>query len=175
MTDRRNDDVQMLDTSVVWAHQHASCFKECESNCTGRSRGGPTTKIYAVVDAKGLPLRLALSADQNRDSLLAGELLTELRHNGILLADRAYDSDAIRERARERRAWGNILPKRNRRKPICFSPRLYRDRNHVERFFNRNKHYRRIATRYDKLAENFLAFIKLASTRLWLRVYESTT
>jgi len=175
MTDRRDDDVQMLDTSIVRVHQHASCIKECESNCTGRSRGGLTTKIHAVVDAKGLPLRLALSAGQEHDSLLAGDLLTELRYNGMLLADRAYDSDSIRKLAPERGAWANIPPKRNRRNPIWFSPHLYRDRNHVERFFNRIKHCRRIATRYDKLAANFLAFIKLAAIRLWLGVYESTS
>lgn len=175
MTDRRDDDVQMLDTSIVRVHQHASCVKECESNCTGRSRGGLTTKIHAVVDAKGLPLRLALSAGQDHDSLLAGDLLTELRYNGMLLADRAYDSDAIRELVRERGAWANIPPKRNQRDPICFSPHLYRDRNHVERFFNRIKHCGWIATRYDKLAANFLAFIKLAAIRLWLGVYESTS
>lgn len=175
MTNRHNADVQMLDTSIVRVHQHASCVKECESNCTGRSRGGLTTKIHAVVDAKGLPLRLALSAGQDHDSLLAGNLLTDLSNNGMLLADRAYDSDAIRELARERGAWANIPPKRNRRNPICFCPHLYRDRNHVERFFNRIKHCRRIATRYDKLAANFLAFIKLAAIRLWLGVYESTS
>lgn len=115
VTDRRDADVQMLDTSIVRVHQHASCVTECESNCTGRSRGGLTTKIHAVVDAKGLPLRLALSAGQDHDSLLAGDLLTELRYNGMLLADRAYDSDSIRELARERGAWANIPPKRNRR------------------------------------------------------------
>jgi transposase len=93
----------------------------------------------------------------------------------MLLADRAYVSDAIRELARERGAWANIPPKRNRKDPICFSQYLYRDRNHVERFFNRIKHCRRIATRYDKLAANFLAFIKLAAIRLWLGVYESTS
>jgi transposase len=62
----------------------------------------------------------------------------------------------------------------NRKKPICFSPYLYRSRNSVERFFNRIKQCRRIATRYDKLAANYLAFVKLASIRLWLRAYEST-
>ena len=56
----------------------------------------------------------------------------------------------------------------------CFSPHLYRARNLVERFFNKIKQCRRIATRYDKLAANYLAFIKLASIRLWLRTYEST-
>ena len=59
-------------------------------------------------------------------------------------------------------------------KPICFSPCLYRARNFIERFFNKIKQCRRIATRYDRLAANYLAFIKLASIRIWLRVYKST-
>ena len=67
-----------------------------------------------------------------------------------------------------------VPPKRNRKDPIYFSPYLYRTRNLVERFFNKIKQCRRVATRYDKLAANYLAFIKLASIRLWLRVYEST-
>ena len=72
------------------------------------------------------------------------------------------------------RWWANIPPRRTRKDPICFSPLLYRARNRIERFFNRIKQCRRIATRYDKLAENFLAFIKLAAIRLWVRVYKST-
>jgi transposase len=66
-------------------------------------------------------------------------------------------------------------PKRNRKDPICFSLHLYRARNLMERAFNRIKHCRRIATRYDKLAANYRAFVQLASIRLWLRVYEFTT
>ena len=70
-------------------------------------------------------------------------------------------------------AWANIPPKSNRSDPISFSPYLYRARNRVERFFNRIKQCRRVATRYDKLAVNYLAFVQLASIRLWLRVSES--
>ncbi len=70
-------------------------------------------------------------------------------------------------------AWANIPPRRNRKHPICFSPYLYRARNLVERFFNKLKQCRRIATRYDKFAASYLAFIKLASIRIWLRTYES--
>ena len=62
-----------------------------------------------------------------------------------------------------------------RAEALCFSPYLYRARNLVERFFNKIKHYRRVATRYDKLAANYLAFIQLASIRLWLRINESTS
>jgi hypothetical protein len=72
-------------------------------------------------------------------------------------------------------AWANIPPKRNRTEAMCFSPYLYRARNLVERFFNKIKHCRRVTTRYDKLAANYLAFVQLASIRLWLRVNESTT
>jgi transposase len=93
----------------------------------------------------------------------------------MLLADRGYDADWIRALANQQGAWANIPPKRNRKDPICFSPYLYRARNLVERFFNKIKQCRRIATRYDKLAVNYLAFIKLAAIRIWLRVYESTS
>jgi transposase len=69
--------------------------------------------------------------------------------------------------------WRYIPPKRNRKEPICFSPYLHKARNLVDRYFNKIKQCRRIATRYDKLAANYLAFIKLASIRIWLRVYQS--
>ena len=93
----------------------------------------------------------------------------------MVLADRGYDADWIRALVNEQDAWATIPPKRNHKDPICFSPHLYRARNLVERFFNRIKHCRRIATRNDKLAANYLAFVQLASIRLWLRVYEFTT
>jgi transposase len=171
----RKADVQMLDTTIVRVHQHGACAKRTVATNVGRSRGGLTTKIHAVVDGKGLPIRLALSAGQQHDSIAATDLLEGLASDCLFLADRAYDSDAIREFVRMRGAWANIPPKRNRKQPICFSPCLYRDRNQVERFFNRIKHCRRIATRYEKLAANYLAFVKLASIRLWLRVNESTS
>lgn len=71
-------------------------------------------------------------------------------------------------------AWVNVQTKCNRINPICFSPYLYHDRNRIERFFNRIKQCRRVATRYDKLTANYLAFVQLAPIRLWLRAYEPT-
>ncbi len=68
----------------------------------------------------------------------------------------------------------NIPAKANRKWKPCFSKVLYQERNLVERFFSKLKHFRRVATRYDKLAEHFLAMVQLASIRLWLRAYEST-
>jgi transposase len=135
----------------------------------GRSRGGLTSKIHALVDSNGLPVRLALSPGEAHDNRNARKLLSRLKSGSTLLADRGYDADWIRELAMKKGAWANIPPKSNRNGPICFSPYLYRARNQVERFFNRIKQCRRVATRYDKLAANYLAFVQLASIRLWLR------
>jgi len=167
--------VQMIDTSVIRVHQHGACITGGPAQSIGRSRGGLTTKLHAVVDAKGLPVRLGLTCGQAHDNRLCSTLLSPLQPNTQLLADRGYDADWIRVFVAERGAWANIPPRRNRTSPICFSPHLYRDRNRVERFFNRIKHCRRVATRYDKLAANYLAFVKLACIRLWLQVYESTS
>ena len=167
--------VQMIDTSIVRVHQHGACVARSKRQSIGRSRGGLTSKIHAVVDSSGLPVRLALTPGESHDNRLAAKLLSRLKSGSMLLADRGYDADWIRALARERGAWANIPPKRNRTEALCFSPHLYRARNLIERFFNKIKHCRRIATRYDKLAANYLAFIQLASIRLWLRNNESTT
>jgi transposase len=166
--------VQMIDTSIVRVHQHGACIAGNNEQHMGRSRGGMTTKIHAVVDTNGLPVQLGLTTGEAHDNRLCSVLLNQLSPQTLLLADRGYDADWIRSLASEQGAWANIPPKRNRKETICFSPYLYRARNLVERFFNRIKQCRRIATRYDKLAANYLAFIKLASIRVWLRAYEST-
>jgi len=166
--------VQMIDTSVVRVHQHAACVARNKRQSMGRSRGGLTSKIHALVDTNGLPVRLALTPGEAHDNRLAAKLLSRLRSGSMLLADRGYDADWIRMLVHQRGAWANIPPKRNRKEALCFSPYLYRARNLVERFFNKIKQCRRVATRYDKLAANYLAFIQLASIRLWLRVNEST-
>ncbi len=140
----------------------------------GRSRGGLTTKIHALVDAKGLPIRLGLTPGQDYDGEAVMDLLNALPETAMVLADKAYDANAIREMINDQGAWANIPPRSNRKDPICFSPYLYKARNLVERFFNKIKHFRRIATRYDKLAANYMAMIKLASIRVWLRFIEST-
>src|SRR5262249_11439855 len=154
--------------------QHSACIANNAGQLTGRSRGGLTSKIHVVVDGNGLPVQLGLTAGQAHDNRLCSVLLRYLPRRARLLADRGYDADWIRAFVTERGAWANIPPKRNRKDPICFSSYLYRDRNLIERFFNKIKQCRRVATRYDKLAANYLAFVKLACIRLWLRVYECT-
>jgi transposase len=130
-------------------------------------------KIHAVVDTNGLPVHLALTPGEAHDNRLCLVLLSALLPQTMLLADRGYDADWIRELVCQQGAWANIPPKRNRKDPICFSAYLYRARNLIERFFNKIKQCRRVATRYDKLAATYLAFIKLASIRIWLRANES--
>src|SRR5271157_983937 len=147
--------------------------KDDRSRCMGRSRGGLTTKIHALVDASGLPIALKLTEGQAHDGRAACDMLGSLQAGDILLADRAYDSDALREDLAARGAWANVKPMPNRRRVPAFSSFLYRYRNLVERFFNKLKHFRAVATRYDKSPENFLASVKLASVRIWMRVNES--
>lgn len=141
----------------------------------GRSRGGLTTKIHALVDAGGRPIHLKLTEGQAHDGRSAADMFETIVAGNILLADRAYDSDALRGAMAERGARANVKPMPNRVNIPLFSPRLYKQRNAVERFFNKLKHFRAIATRYDKRDDNFLASVQLASIRIWLRTYESVT
>jgi transposase len=165
--------VQMIDTSFVRVHQHGACVTRNRLQSMGRSRGGLTSKFHALVDTNGLPIRLALTAGEAHDNRLAAKLLSCLKSGTMLLADRGYDADWIRAFIAKRGAWASIPPRCNRSEPICFSPYLYRARNLVERFFNKIKHCRLVATRYDKLAANYL--VQLTSIRLCLRVNESTS
>src|SRR3982074_278332 len=124
--------VQMIDTSIVRVHQHGACIAGNRAQHMGRSRGGLTSKLHAVVDANGLPVRLGLSLGEAHDNRLCPILLAGLLPKTTVLADRGYDADWIRALVNEQGAWANIPPKRNRRDPICFSPYLYRARNLID-------------------------------------------
>ena len=142
----------------------------------GRSRGGLTTKIHALVNENGLPLRFELTSGEAHDAPPARILLNALQPNQQVLADKAYDADWIRQMIWERGAIAVIPSKSNRKMPKEFDTETYKERNHIERFFGRIKRsYRRIATRYEKTSRNFLALIKIAAFRLWCEFYESTT
>lgn len=110
-------------------------------------------------------MRLSITPGQQHDATVAGALLSDMKTGQMLLADKAYDADWIRAFVRDRGAWANIPPKSNRKDKICFSPWLYKMRNAIERFFNKLKYFRRIATRYDKLGSSYLAMVKLAAIR----------
>ncbi len=141
----------------------------------GRSRGGLTTKIHALVDALGLPIELKLTEGQAHDGRSADDMLGSLGEGCVLLVNRAYDSDAVRTTLATRGAWACVQTMPNRKRIPAFSPFLYRYRNHVERFFNKLKHFRAVATRNEKRDDNFLASVQLPSIRIWLRHNESVT
>ncbi len=127
-----------------------------------------------MTDEDGLPICLTLTPGQTHDAKAALDLIKDMRDGQMLLADKAYDADWIRKFLSDRGAWANIPPKSNRRDNLVFSPYLYKARNKIERFFNKLKYFRRIATRYDKLGSSYLAMVKLAAIRIRLRFYEST-
>ena len=138
----------------------------------GHSRGGLTTKIHALVDAEGRPIRLKLTPGQAGDAPVGTEFVADLDPGSTLIADRAYDTNPIREGAAARGVWADIPPRVIRKQAFSFSPRVYRQRNPVERFFNRIKNrikqFRGLATRYDRRPDNYLAALKLAAIRFWI-------
>ncbi|WP_157112537.1 IS5 family transposase [Pandoraea faecigallinarum] len=152
----------LIDSTIVRAHQHsAGAPKKSGPQALGRSRGGLRTKLHLAVDEAGRPLRMIVTEGQVSDISRANEMVEHLR-TGAVIADKGYDSDAFVNTIRATRAKAVIPPHSNRKAKRRYSRKLYRTRNIVERFFGRIKHFRRVATRYDKLAQNYLAFASLA-------------
>ena len=134
----------------------------------GRSRGGLSTKIHAATEALGLPVRLIGSPGQRNDIALAHDLIDGLAAD-IAIADKGYDADHLAARIADAGTEVVIPPRRNRTNPRAYDADLDKERNRIERFFNKLKHFRRVATRYDKLLANFMGFVKLAAIAIWLR------
>lgn len=128
----------------------------------GRSRGGLTTKLHGVTDALGNPLRWRLTPGQRND-ITQAEVLLDGLVTGAVVADRGYDADWLVAHIEASGAEAVIPPKANRVEQRVYDRNLYADRNKVERLFNRLKHYRRVATRYEKLGRNYLAMVHVAS------------
>ncbi len=125
-----------------------------------------TTKIHVVADALGRPLRFILTGGEAHDITTAPQLLADLSAGGVI-ADKAYDSNALRDLIAEAQA---VIPsKTSRNLVIPHDAVAYALRNRIERFFNKLKHFRHIATRYDRRAIHFLACLHLASAMIWMR------
>ena len=120
-----------------------------------------------MVDALGNPLRFRLTAGQVAD-IKEAEALIEGFETQAVIGDKGYDADALVARIEASGAQAVIPPRKNRTEQRSYDHHLYEDRNLVERFFNRLKQFRRIATRYEKLARNFSSMINLVFTYLWL-------
>ena len=134
----------------------------------GRSRGGFGTKIHASVSGLGLPVKVILTAGQEADVSQAETLIDGVPAE-VVIADKGYDSQAVVERIQRRGAEAVIPSRKNSKAPRAYDRERYRDRNLAERFWRRVKACRRVATRYEKTARNFLGFVLLASIMVLLR------
>ena len=130
----------------------------------GLSRGGHTTKLHAIVDALGNPIYFQLSQGNLSDTTLAVNVLSNVEISGSnILGDKAYGSKEIREYISSQDALYTIPPKTNTKEPWECDWWIYKERHLVECFFNKIKHFRRVSTRYDKLATSFINFVYVAS------------
>ena len=160
----------MIDSTIVRAHACAAGYKKDsqKSEALGRSAGGFTTKIHALCDALGLPLKFILTPGQDSD-ITQAKLLTENIINMPLLADKGYDSDDFRTYLKNKNCSPVIPPKRNRLEQYEYDEFLYEDRNRIECFFGKTKHFRRVFARYEKQAKTFLSCLHFVGTLIWLR------
>jgi transposase len=153
------------------SHQGASLGigrkKGEQKQAIGRSRGGRNTKIHAITDAKGRLLSILLTGGQAHDCPPAQRLIRRTKPAKKLLGDKAYDSKELRLWLKDRGTKAVVPNKSNRKQPFPFDRKTYRLRHRVENAFCRLKDFRRIATRYDRLARNFLASICLVAAIVW--------
>lgn len=176
-----NWDVHYVDGSIVRAHQHAAGAKHstAEAEALGRSQGGFSTKIHVRAEGDGKPITFVLTAGQRHETVAFEALMERGRIQRIgrgqpkrrpqrLVADKGYSSRKIRTYLRQHGIRITIPHKRNEHQTGPFSRAWYRTRNRVERLINRLKQYRRVATRYEKRAENYLTMVTLAAIMLWL-------
>lgn len=165
---RATGELRHLDCSHIKLHQAGANPRGGQAaQAIGRTKGGINTKLAAIVDRRGRAVALGLAAGQRHDLHAVAPLLGCLRGRHAV-GDKGFDADTFRDRLRRQRTRVCIPPKRTRRRQIAFHRGYYRCRHQVENFFCRIKRYRRVSTRYDKLAVTFLGFIHLAAIVDWL-------
>jgi len=163
---------EFIDGSIVKAHQHSMGASSIAAEAIGKSRGGNTTKIHMAVDSYGLPIEFILTGGEVHDSKAAPDLIEQLPKSEYTVADKGYDSEFVRDKIRDK---GSIpmIPRKSNSKignddmDWC----LYKYRHLVENVFARLKHYRAIATRYDKLERNYASTLALGCCLVWLPMW----
>src|SRR5919107_2185396 len=170
LTEDADEEYVMIDSTLVRAHQHSSgaVGRNLSDQAIGRSRGGLKAKIHARVDALGNPTEFFLNAGQVHD-LAGAEVLLANIETGAVIADKAYDAEERVVKPLEQARIEVVIPPRSCRKtPREYDRELYKARHLIENFFCKLKHFRGIATRYDKLSRNFLAALQFAAILIWL-------
>lgn len=172
LTKHRDMEWLFIDGSIIKAHQHSSGAATQGDEAIGKSRGGNSTKIHLTVDSGGLPIHFELSGGQVNDIVHGESLACCSPDTSQVIADKGYDSEALREAIRQQGAEPVILRRSNNNKGNDdMDWGLYRYRHLVENAFARVKHFRAIATRYDKLERNYHSLVSLAFAFMWLPMW----
>lgn len=163
----------MIDGTIVRAHACAAGapqrhLSEQMDQALGRSKGGFTTKIHVMVDALGNPLDFILTGGQAADVTQAYTLIEGIQATYALM-DKAYDADKLIEQLKQQNIIPVIPPKSNRKEPREYDESIYRERNLIECFIGKLKQFRRIFSRFEKWAKNYMHFVRFAATLIWLR------
>jgi transposase len=144
------------------------CAKKHGCQSLGRSRGGHSTKVHLATDALGNAIRFILTGGQRND-ITQAELLIENLFPDYVLADKGYDSDKFVLLLKKRNSQVVIPSRVNRKIQREIDTDLYKERHLIECCIGKLKHFRRVFSRFDKLAKNYLSFVYFASTIVWLR------
>ena len=160
----------MIDATIVRAHACAAGYLKdgSEAQALGRSKGGFTTKIHALVDGLGNPIKFILTGGHRNDITQAAELVKEQR-NTAFLADKGYDSQELVDILEAQDCTATIPSKKNAKKPREIDKELYKERFLIEVFFSKIKHFRRVFSRFDKTITAFSGFLHLAGALIWMR------
>lgn len=160
-----------VDGSHIRAHQHASGARIGEERAIGISCGGATTKIHMAADAYGNPIDFEITGGEVHDAKAAPKIIEKIIGAENFIADKGYDSETIRDQVRVL-GMNPIIPRKSNSKKqnLEFDSHLYKLRHLIENLFARLKHFRSIATRFEKLARNYKAMLCLACTFLWLKI-----
>ena len=158
----------MFDATIVRAHACSAGYGEQKIEGLGRSKGGFTTKIHALVDALGNPLKFLVTPGQDSDFAWAAKLIGAAR-GYYAIGDRGYDSDDLRMSLRQQNFIPVIPGRSNRKIKIVYDKHVYKERNLIESFFSKLKYFRHVFSRFDKSARNYVAFLSFVGAILWLR------
>ena len=158
-----------IDGSYVKAHQHSAGAASDSDEAIGKSRAGNTRKIHLLVDACGFPVEFEITGGQVNDCTVAPELIARIPQAKVIIADKGYDSESIRE-AIEEQGGKPVIPRRRHSKKgnADLDRDLYRYRHWVENAFARLKIYRAVASRFDKLKRNYESVVAMACMIIWL-------
>lgn len=160
----------MIDSTIVRAHACAAGYEKDsqDQQALGRSKGGFSTKIHALTDALGNPLKFILTPGQRND-ITQAKLLCEEVSDAAVFADKGYDSDDFIQSLIHQNCDPNIPPRSNRKNPRSYDEFLYQERNVIECFFGKIKHFRRVFSRFDKSSKSYLAFLHFVGALIWIR------